>query len=109
LGFAQTIATLRASLWGIDPLVNSSRIRTTSRRFANWNLHGGKAIALGADVSKAADVEAMVAAASKQFGCVDILVNNACELRPIEYQPPFLGSSLACTMCVARDAKAKQP
>jgi NAD(P)-dependent dehydrogenase (short-subunit alcohol dehydrogenase family) len=38
---------------------------------------GGKAIGVGADVSKAADVEAMVAAAIKQFGGVDILVNNA--------------------------------
>jgi NAD(P)-dependent dehydrogenase (short-subunit alcohol dehydrogenase family) len=38
---------------------------------------GGKAIALAADVSKAADVEAMVAATIKQFGGVDILVNNA--------------------------------
>lgn len=38
---------------------------------------GGKAIGVGADVSKAADVEAMVAATIKQFGGVDILVNNA--------------------------------
>ena len=38
---------------------------------------GGKAIGVGAYVSKAADVEAMVAAAIKQFGGVDILVNNA--------------------------------
>ena len=38
---------------------------------------GGKAIGVGADVSKAADVQAMVDAADKQFGGVDILVNNA--------------------------------
>ncbi len=38
---------------------------------------GGKAIGVGADVSKAADVEAMVATATQQFGGVDILVNNA--------------------------------
>lgn len=38
---------------------------------------GGKAIGVGADVSKSADVEAMIAAATKQFGGVDILVNNA--------------------------------
>ena len=38
---------------------------------------GGKALGVGADVSKAGDVEAMVAAASKRFGGVDILVNNA--------------------------------
>ncbi len=38
---------------------------------------GGKAIGVAADVSKAADQEAMVAAAIKAFGTVDILVNNA--------------------------------
>ncbi len=38
---------------------------------------GGKAIGVGADVSKAADVEAMVQAAVQKFGGVDILVNNA--------------------------------
>ena len=38
---------------------------------------GGKAFGMGADVSKAADVQAMVDAAVKQFGGVDILVNNA--------------------------------
>jgi NAD(P)-dependent dehydrogenase (short-subunit alcohol dehydrogenase family) len=38
---------------------------------------GGKAFGVGADVSKAADVQAMVDAAVKQFGGVDILVNNA--------------------------------
>jgi NAD(P)-dependent dehydrogenase (short-subunit alcohol dehydrogenase family) len=38
---------------------------------------GGKAIAVGADVSKKADVTAMVAETIKHFGAVDILVNNA--------------------------------
>jgi NAD(P)-dependent dehydrogenase (short-subunit alcohol dehydrogenase family) len=38
---------------------------------------GGKAIAVAADVSKKADVTAMVAEAVKQFGAIDILVNNA--------------------------------
>jgi NAD(P)-dependent dehydrogenase (short-subunit alcohol dehydrogenase family) len=38
---------------------------------------GGKAIGVGADVSKAVDVQAMVDTAAKQFGGVDILVNNA--------------------------------
>ena len=41
---------------------------------------GGKAIAVGADVSKVPEVEAMVAAASKLFGGADVLVNNAGEL-----------------------------
>src|ERR1051326_1611773 len=38
---------------------------------------GGAAHAFGADVSKTADVEAVVAAAVSEFGHVDILVNNA--------------------------------
>ena len=37
---------------------------------------GGKAVALRADVTRAADVEAMVKAALDAFGQVDILVNN---------------------------------
>ena len=38
---------------------------------------GGEAIAIKADVSKEADVEAMFAETVKRFGTVDILVNNA--------------------------------
>ena len=38
---------------------------------------GHEAIAVGADVTKAADVERLVAAAVAAFGTVDILVNNA--------------------------------
>ena len=38
---------------------------------------GRKAIALAADVSKLDEVEAMAAAAQKQLGAIDILINNA--------------------------------
>jgi NAD(P)-dependent dehydrogenase (short-subunit alcohol dehydrogenase family) len=38
---------------------------------------GGKATAVRADVTKAADCEAMVAAAEKAFGKLDVLFNNA--------------------------------
>ncbi|HEU5356519.1 MAG TPA: SDR family NAD(P)-dependent oxidoreductase, partial [Actinocrinis sp.] len=38
---------------------------------------GGEAFAVGADVSKTADVEAAVAAVVAEFGRIDILVNNA--------------------------------
>jgi 3-oxoacyl-[acyl-carrier protein] reductase len=41
------------------------------------NKDGGQAIAVGADVSKTADVQAAVAAVVEEFGRVDILVNNA--------------------------------
>lgn len=38
---------------------------------------GGKAIAVHADVSKAADVKQMFEETKKRLGCVDVLVNNA--------------------------------
>ena len=38
---------------------------------------GGKAVAVKADVSKAADAKALIAAAVKNFGRLDILVNNS--------------------------------
>jgi 3-oxoacyl-[acyl-carrier protein] reductase len=47
---------------------------------------GGKAVAVGGDVSKAAEAQAIVAAAIKNFGRLDILVNNSgvYEFAPIE-------------------------
>jgi len=47
---------------------------------------GGKAIAIGGDVSKAAEAQAVIDAAVKSFGRLDILVNNAgvYEFNPIE-------------------------
>jgi 3-oxoacyl-[acyl-carrier protein] reductase len=38
---------------------------------------GGEALALQADVSKADEVDAMIAAAMEKFGRIDVLVNNA--------------------------------
>jgi NAD(P)-dependent dehydrogenase (short-subunit alcohol dehydrogenase family) len=43
---------------------------------------GAEVLALGADVSKGADVEKLVEAASRRFGRVDVLVNNAGLLGP---------------------------
>jgi NAD(P)-dependent dehydrogenase (short-subunit alcohol dehydrogenase family) len=41
------------------------------------NRGGGRAAAVGADVSKAADCESMVATAESEFGRLDVLFNNA--------------------------------
>ena len=38
---------------------------------------GGKAVAVGGDVGKAADAEGIIAAAVRQFGRLDVLVNNS--------------------------------
>src|SRR6202000_1779289 len=38
---------------------------------------GGKAVAVGGDVSKAAEAQAIVDAAIKNYGRLDILVNNS--------------------------------
>ncbi len=47
---------------------------------------GGKAVAVGGDVSKAADAQAFVDAAIKNFSRLDILVNNSgvSDLKPLE-------------------------
>jgi 3-oxoacyl-[acyl-carrier protein] reductase len=47
---------------------------------------GGKAVAVGGDVSKAAEAEAIIDAAIKNYGRLDILVNNSgvYEFSPIE-------------------------
>jgi 3-oxoacyl-[acyl-carrier protein] reductase len=47
---------------------------------------GGKAIAVGADLSKKSDIEGLFSEANKTFGRIDILVNNAAvyEFLPLE-------------------------
>src|SRR6202167_2383588 len=47
---------------------------------------GGKAVAVGGDVSKAADAQGIIDAAIKKYGRLDILVNNSgvYEFAPIE-------------------------
>jgi NAD(P)-dependent dehydrogenase (short-subunit alcohol dehydrogenase family) len=46
---------------------------------------GGKSLAQTTDVTKAADVEAMVGAAQDEFGRVDILVNNAAKATDADF------------------------
>jgi 3-oxoacyl-[acyl-carrier protein] reductase len=53
---------------------------------ANIKKAGGKAVAVGGDVSKSAEAQGIVDAAVKSFGRLDILVNNAgvYEFAPLE-------------------------
>ena len=44
---------------------------------------GGEAVAVAGDVTRYADVEAVVAAATERFGRLDVLVNNAGAIEPI--------------------------
>src|SRR5512139_131100 len=62
---------------GANVVVNSRKAKDCEVVVQKIVSSGGKAIAVGADVSKKADVAAMVAETLKQFGAVDILVNNA--------------------------------
>lgn len=51
---------------------------------------GGRAVAVGADVSKQDEAKSMIDAAVSTFGAIDILVNNA----GVEHQMPFLKTPL---------------
>jgi 3-oxoacyl-[acyl-carrier protein] reductase len=62
---ASVVVNYASSRDGADKIV--SGITTT----------GGKAVAVGGDVSKSVDVQALFAATKKAFGKVDVLVNNA--------------------------------
>lgn len=62
---------------GANIVVNSRKVDECADVVKKILSMGGKAIAVGADVSKKADAAAMAAEAIKQFGAIDILVNNA--------------------------------
>jgi 3-oxoacyl-[acyl-carrier protein] reductase len=63
---------------GAAVVVNYASSRDGADRVvADIKAHGGKAIAVKADVAKAADVQHLFDATKKAFGAVDVLVNNA--------------------------------
>src|SRR4051794_14054624 len=48
---------------------------------------GGKAIAVGVDITKPESVKSMATAATDAFGGVDILINNAALMAELGYSP----------------------
>jgi NAD(P)-dependent dehydrogenase (short-subunit alcohol dehydrogenase family) len=85
------------------------------------NRNGGRATAVAADVSKAADCESMVAAAESEFGRLDVLFNNAgigapavpLEELPLETWRTVVDTNLTgiflCTQEAIRLMKAQDP
>jgi 3-oxoacyl-[acyl-carrier protein] reductase len=63
---------------GASVVVNySSSKKDADRVVGEITAQGGKAVAVQGDVSKSADVERLFAETKKQFGKLDVLVNNA--------------------------------
>lgn len=62
---------------GANVVVNSRKAADCEVVVKKIEAMGGKALAVGADVSRKAEVAAMVAATLEHFGAIDILVNNA--------------------------------
>jgi 3-oxoacyl-[acyl-carrier protein] reductase len=72
---------------GASVTVNySSDKECADRSVAEFAAKGGRAIAIQADVSKAADVKRLFEETRKAFGSIDVLVNNAgvFEFGPLE-------------------------
>ena len=87
LGVAHALAAA-----GADILLNGFGDRAAIENLVSEmrNQYRNKVAYSGADMSKPADIEAMVAQASRELGAVDILVNNAGiqHTAPVEEFPP---------------------
>jgi NAD(P)-dependent dehydrogenase (short-subunit alcohol dehydrogenase family) len=75
-GIGEGVASVLARE-GANVVINSRKAADCIEAVNKITAAGGKAVAIAADVSKKAEVSAMVAETIKQFGAVDILVNNA--------------------------------
>ncbi|MBD1924588.1 3-oxoacyl-[acyl-carrier-protein] reductase [Microcoleus sp. FACHB-831] len=76
-GIGQAVA-LALAAEGANLVVNYASSSAAAEKVVNEIIEGGgNAIALQADVSKADQVDALIAAAMEKWGRVDILVNNA--------------------------------
>ena len=88
-GIGKAIAEAMA-LAGAAVLINYHSDDTSAREMVEKiRSQGGKALCYGADVSQEEQVQAMFAAALKEFGTLDILVSNA----GIQMDAPFLEMS----------------
>ncbi|MEJ3657971.1 SDR family oxidoreductase [Actinomycetes bacterium KLBMP 9759] len=90
-GIGRAIAT-RFAAEGADVVVGDIDGDGAMRAAETIASAGGAVIGVGADVSKAADVDLLVRAATEAFGAVDILVNNAGD---VTIQRHFLDSDEA--------------
>ena len=85
-GIGAAIATSLAAE-GASVVVNYASSKTGADKVVSTiKAAGGKAVAVGGDVSKAADAQGIIDAAIKNFGRLDILVNNSgvYEFAPLE-------------------------
>ena len=77
-GIGRAIALSLANV-GVGVAVNyRERAEEAASVVEGIHQSGGKAVAVGADVSVASSVQSMVSAIEEQLGPIDILVNNAC-------------------------------
>src|SRR3712207_2877171 len=67
---------------GARVVINSRRKESIGPVAEEAEATGAEVLALAADVSRSADVERLVGAATERFGRVDVLVNNAGVLGP---------------------------
>ncbi|HXZ00388.1 MAG TPA: SDR family NAD(P)-dependent oxidoreductase [Stellaceae bacterium] len=82
-GIGRAVALALAAA-GADVVVNYRRRAAEAEEVCGAIVRlGRRAIALGADVAVAAEVERLIAAAQAQLGTVDILVNNAGISQPV--------------------------
>src|SRR5438067_4680997 len=85
-GIGAGIAKLLAAE-GAAVVINYAASKDAAERVvADIAGHGGKAIAVKADVAKKAEIESLLAETKKAFGALDVLVNNAgiYEFLPLE-------------------------
>ena len=76
-GIGRAIA-LALAAEGADVVVNYARSETRAREVAEQIARaGGRAVAVGADVSRRADVDRLVARTLDVFGAIHVWVNNA--------------------------------